>query len=103
MPRRRGSETGEMLSQYERDVFDLIVHEALEYEVIAKRLGVTRRTVKFHVGNILKKFEVANREQLILHFWKQRLEEERRSWKKRGPKRATARVTKSARVRKAKN
>jgi DNA-binding CsgD family transcriptional regulator len=90
MARRPRADSGTLLTPYEQEVFDLIVTEALEYDAIATRLGITHRTVKFHVGRILRKFEVANREQLILEFWKQKLDDERRAWKKK------ARAKKSA-------
>lgn len=53
------------LSSRERQVLDGIICRLANKE-IAARLGVSERTVKFHVSNLLRKFRVQNRYDLHL-------------------------------------
>ena len=53
------------LSRREREVFDPLV-ENLSNKEIASKLHVSERTVKFHVSNLLTKFSVRRRADLIL-------------------------------------
>ena len=62
------SETG--ISRRERDVLDLLL-DNLSNKEIAARLFVSERTVKFHVSNLLSKFGVQRRADLIV-LWMQR-------------------------------
>jgi DNA-binding NarL/FixJ family response regulator len=55
------------LSRREVQVFDALL-ENLSNKEIASRLGVSERTIKFHVSNVLAKFAVRRRADLILHF-----------------------------------
>ena len=55
------------LSRREQQVLDALL-ENLANKEIAARLGITERTVKFHVSNVLSKFDVRRRADLILHF-----------------------------------
>ncbi|MDY7041537.1 MAG: LuxR C-terminal-related transcriptional regulator [Chloroflexota bacterium] len=48
------------LTDRELDVLRLVAEE-LSNKEITQRLQVTKRTVEFHVGNVLKKLEVASR------------------------------------------
>lgn len=50
--------------QYE--IFNLISRRGLSNKKISQLLNINEETVKFHVGNILKKFGVQSRNQLIL-------------------------------------
>ena len=53
------------LSTREQEVLILLL-DALRNKELADRLHITERTVKFHVSNILFKFGVARRSELIL-------------------------------------
>jgi DNA-binding NarL/FixJ family response regulator len=53
----------EKLTLREREISDLLQQE-LSNRSIAKRLTISERTVKFHVSNILRKMNVANRREL---------------------------------------
>lgn len=62
------SETG--ISRREREVLDLLL-DGFSNKEIAARLFVSERTVKFHVSNLLSKFGVQRRADLIV-WWMQR-------------------------------
>jgi DNA-binding NarL/FixJ family response regulator len=51
------------LTLRETQISDLVQQE-LSNRSIAKRLGISERTVKFHISNILRKMNVANRAEL---------------------------------------
>lgn len=53
------------LSRREREVLDVLL-ENLSNKEIASRLHISERTVKFHVANLLTKFRVRRRSDLIL-------------------------------------
>lgn len=57
------------LTPRERDVLTWLVG-GKENEVIAMLLSITRGTVKFHVINLLRKFEAHNRQLMISRAWK---------------------------------
>ncbi len=54
------AEIHKSLTGREREVLRLVV-DGLSNKEIAQRLGVTVRTVEFHVGNLLKKLDVTSR------------------------------------------
>ena len=56
---------GPSLSRREKEVLDTVV-ESLSNKEIASRLNISERTVKFHVSNLLAKFSVQRRADLIL-------------------------------------
>ncbi len=58
------------ISRREHEVLDLLL-ENLANKEIASRLFVSERTVKFHVSNLLSKFGVQRRADLIV-LWMQR-------------------------------
>ena len=58
------------ISRREREVLDLLLDNLCNKE-IASKLFVSERTVKFHVSNLLSKFGVQRRADLIVH-WMQR-------------------------------
>lgn len=58
------------ISRREREVLDLLL-DNLSNKEIASKLFVTERTVKFHVSNLLSKFRVQRRADLIV-LWMQR-------------------------------
>ncbi|MCP4537490.1 MAG: response regulator transcription factor [Chloroflexi bacterium] len=57
-------ERWESLTQRERQVLHLLV-EGLENAFIAERLGVTVKTIDYHVGNIKQKLRVSTRMQAV--------------------------------------
>ncbi len=61
----------ETLSPAERAVFERLAKYGCDNDEIAARLRSTKRAVKFHVSNLLKKFGVRSREQLIVLHWSQ--------------------------------
>jgi DNA-binding NarL/FixJ family response regulator len=58
------------LSRREREVLDLLLDNLANKEIAAK-LFVSERTIKFHVSNLLSKFRVQRRADLIV-LWMQR-------------------------------
>ena len=62
------------LTRRERDVLGLLV-EGLANKQIARRLGVTEKTVKTHVSNILQKLHAADRTQAAVLAVRNRLVE----------------------------
>jgi DNA-binding NarL/FixJ family response regulator len=59
------------LSGREREVLDALLENLVNKE-IGSRLNISERTVKFHVSNILGKFGVRRRADLILLFYQER-------------------------------
>jgi DNA-binding CsgD family transcriptional regulator len=55
------------LSAREQEIFSLII-QGLSNAEMASSLYITESTVKFHVGNILKKTEFASRLELIADY-----------------------------------
>jgi DNA-binding NarL/FixJ family response regulator len=62
---RPASQGLKILSGREREVLDAIL-ENLSNKEIASRLHIAERTVKFHVSNLLTKYGVEGRQELIL-------------------------------------
>lgn len=56
---------GPQLSRREEEVLNALLDNASNKE-IAQRLNISERTVKFHVSNLLSKFGVARRSDLLL-------------------------------------
>ncbi len=54
----------EDLTQKETEVLYLLV-DGYKNEQMAQELGISERTVKFHISNIMKKFEVKNRASIV--------------------------------------
>jgi DNA-binding NarL/FixJ family response regulator len=62
-----GNESKSMaLTPRERGVLELLAQGSSNKD-IARRLGMTERTVKFHVSSILTKLRAANRTEAVLH------------------------------------
>jgi DNA-binding NarL/FixJ family response regulator len=59
------------LSQREQEVLDALLGSLVNKE-IGSRLNISERTVKFHVSNILSKFGVRRRADLILLCYQKR-------------------------------
>ncbi len=65
------TELATQLSRREHEVLDAVL-ENLANKEIASRLNISERTVKFHVSNILSKFSVRRRADLILLCYQRR-------------------------------
>jgi len=63
---RRIASTSGAVSTREREVLACVLEGSSNKEIAAK-LHISERTVKFHVSNLLAKFEVQTRQQLIGH------------------------------------
>jgi DNA-binding NarL/FixJ family response regulator len=63
--RRLRTDTSAALSRREQEVLDSLL-ENLANKEIANKLNISERTVKFHVSNLLSKFGVRRRADLIL-------------------------------------
>jgi DNA-binding NarL/FixJ family response regulator len=55
----------ETLTAREREVLELMVEGVTSNRKLAKRLGLSENTVKFHVRNILDKLRVHNRAEVV--------------------------------------
>jgi DNA-binding NarL/FixJ family response regulator len=53
------------LTDREREVLELLVHGVTSNRKLARQLGVSENTVKFHVRNILDKLHLHNRAQVV--------------------------------------
>jgi DNA-binding NarL/FixJ family response regulator len=60
----RTSESGETLTAREREVL-LLVAEGLPNKAIARELGISEHTAKFHVGSLLGKLGAASRTEAV--------------------------------------
>jgi len=69
--RRMKVETSSELSRREQEVLDSLL-ENLANKEIASKLNISERTVKFHVSNLLSKFGVRRRADLILLCYQRR-------------------------------
>jgi len=54
------------LTEREKEICQLLLQAQSDKE-IACRLDISTRTARFHVSNILKKFGVARRVELLVH------------------------------------
>ncbi|MEP7011743.1 MAG: response regulator transcription factor [Acidobacteriota bacterium] len=59
------AEDPDALTEREREVLELMVSGVTSNRKLAKQLGVSENTVKFHVRNILDKLHVHNRAQVV--------------------------------------
>jgi DNA-binding NarL/FixJ family response regulator len=59
------SHPAEELTAREREVLELMVEGVTSNRKLAKRLGLSENTVKFHVRNILDKLRLHNRAQVV--------------------------------------
>lgn len=62
------------ISRREKDIVDCLLSN-LSNKEIASKLNISERTVKFHVSNLLTKFKVQRRADLILLWYQQRTQE----------------------------
>jgi DNA-binding NarL/FixJ family response regulator len=63
------------LTQREREVLELMVEGITSNRRLAKRLGVSENTVKFHVRNILDKLRLHNRAEVVGYALRNRMVE----------------------------
>ena len=63
------------LTEREREVLELLVNGVTSNRTLAKRLGVSENTVKFHVRNILDKLHLHNRTQVVSYAIRNRIVE----------------------------
>jgi len=68
-PRRRARESydPDALTDREREVLEQMVQGVTSNRKLAKELGVSENTVKFHVRNILDKLHLHNRAQVVAY------------------------------------
>jgi DNA-binding NarL/FixJ family response regulator len=62
------------LTNRQYEIFNLVSRRGLSNNKISRLLSIDESTVKYHVGNIMKKFGVRNRNQLILCNFSGRIE-----------------------------
>lgn len=76
-PRRRAKETynPDALTDREREVLEHMVSGVTSNRRLAKQLGVSENTVKFHVRNILDKLHLHNRAQVVAYALRHQLVE----------------------------
>lgn len=58
------------LTKKERELYAMVINEALTYKEIARRIHRSNATVRFHLGNIYAKLGVKNQSQLIVNHYK---------------------------------
>jgi len=63
------------LTEREREVLELLVNGVTSNRKLAKQLGVSENTVKFHVRNILDKLHLHNRAQVVSYAIRHRIVE----------------------------
>lgn len=72
-PATRKSDDPDALTAREQEVLELMVDGVTTNRNLAKQLGISENTVKFHVRNILDKLHLHNRAQVVAHALKHRL------------------------------
>ena len=72
-PRRTQREDPDALTAREMEVLELLVQGVTTNRKLARTLGVSENTVKFHVRNILDKLHVNNRAQVVSFALRNRL------------------------------
>jgi DNA-binding NarL/FixJ family response regulator len=73
-PARESSEQDELTAR-EREVLELMVEGVTSNRKLAKRLGVSENTVKFHVRNILDKLHLHNRAEVVSYALRKKIVE----------------------------
>lgn len=72
-PTKADDRNPDALTDREREVLDLLVSGVTTNRKLAKALGVSENTVKFHVRNILDKLHLNNRAQVVSFALRHRL------------------------------
>jgi DNA-binding NarL/FixJ family response regulator len=76
-PKRQAKEQydPDALTDRERQVLELMVQGTTSNRKLAKLLGVSENTIKFHVRNILDKLHLHNRAQVVAYALRKRIVE----------------------------
>lgn len=74
-PAGKKSDDPDALTVREQEVLELMVDGVTTNRKLAKQLGISENTVKFHVRNILDKLHLHNRAQVVAYALKHRLVE----------------------------
>lgn len=74
-PSRRDRKDPDALTEREREVLEYLVQGVTTNRKLAKVLGVSENTVKFHVRNILDKLHLHNRAQVVSYALRHKLVE----------------------------
>ncbi len=74
---KASAEDPDALTDREREVLELLVQGVTSNRKLAKQLGVSENTVKFHVRNILDKLHLHNRAQVVAFALRNRLLDQR--------------------------
>ncbi|MFL6247630.1 MAG: response regulator [Thermoanaerobaculia bacterium] len=68
------TEDDDALTTREREVLELMVEGVVSNRKLAKRLGLSENTVKFHVRNILDKLRLHNRAEVVGYALRKRID-----------------------------
>ena len=74
-PESKKSDDPDALTDREQEVLEMMVEGITTNRKLAKQLGISENTVKFHVRNILDKLHLHNRAQVVGYALKHRLVE----------------------------
>lgn len=66
------------LTAREREVLELMVEGVVSNRRLARRLGLSENTVKFHVRNILDKLRLHNRAEVVGYALRNKIVDDRR-------------------------
>ena len=58
-----------VLTKREKEIFDLLITNKTTKE-IAKKLGISEKTVRNHISNVMQKLEVKTRYQAVIELLK---------------------------------
>jgi DNA-binding NarL/FixJ family response regulator len=61
------NKTNKQLTGRQQQILDLVCQDGASNKMIANKLKISESTVKLHLGQILKKYNLRNRTQLVLH------------------------------------
>jgi DNA-binding NarL/FixJ family response regulator len=84
--RQSSRPVGTEISRREQDIVDGLLLN-LSNKEIANKLNISERTVKFHVSNLLTKFNVQRRADLILLWYQQKTQDSERTSSSSSPRR----------------
>ena len=73
-PEAQAAADDDALTAREREVLELMVEGVVSNRKLAKRLGLSENTVKFHVRNILDKLRLHNRAEVVGYALRKRID-----------------------------